>query len=97
MDQTDELRRQVEQIAREHLSAAIFKEDTSDPSIAWGAFKAFAREIVHHPRTITIGYEAYQASDRERILWLSFMSSVETESGVGLVSAALRRVGPECR
>ena len=45
---------------------------------------------------ITLGYEAYQASDRDRILWLSFMSSVETESGVGWhVGYALSRPAPD--
>lgn len=95
MDQPDELRQRFEQIAGGHLFAAAFDTDTPDPRV-WSAFKAFTKEIVHHPRTITIGYEAYQASDRDRILWLSFMSSVETESGVGWhVGYALSRPAPD--
>ena len=38
---------------------------------------------IPRPATITIGYEAYQAADRDRILWLSFVRSVEAESGLG--------------
>jgi hypothetical protein len=96
VEQPDELRQQFEQIAGGHLFAAAFDSNTPDPGVAWRAFKAFVREIAGHPGTVTIGYEALQAADRDRILWLTFMASIETESGVGRhVGYALSRAAPD--
>ena len=96
MDQADEVRQQFEQIAGEHLFAAAFDKGMPDPRVAWRAFKSFGKAIADNPRTVTIGYEAFQASDRDRVLWLTFMSSVDTESGVGWhVGYALSRPAPD--
>jgi hypothetical protein len=81
--QVSELQSRLEETAREHLSTAGFDPRSPDPRVAWTAFKAFARANISRPRTITIGCEAYQAADRDRTLWLSFMRSVEAASGFG--------------
>jgi len=92
----DELHRRLEEIAREHLFAAGFELNSPDVRVAWTAFKAFAKVIIPSPRTITIGYEAYQAADRDRTLWLSFVRSVEAESGLGWhVGYAFSRRAPD--
>ena len=83
MERMDVERSHLEEIAREHLIAAGFDVNSPDPRVAWTAFKSFARRNIPRPRTITIGYEAYQAADRDRTLWLSFMRSVEMDAGVG--------------
>ena len=82
-DRTDELRQRAERVAQEHLRHAGVDLEAPDPRAVWRAFKAFAAAAIVEPRTITIGYEAYNAADRDRVLWLSFMRSVETDSGVG--------------
>lgn len=64
-DPIDELHSRLEEIAREHLFAAGFDERSPDPRVAWTAFRAFAKAIIPAPKTITIGFEAYQAADRD--------------------------------
>ena len=61
----DELRRRLDAVAREHLVAAGFNESSPDPRLAWIAFKRFATAPLPQTNTITIGYEACQASDRD--------------------------------
>ena len=73
----------MEHIAQEHLRGAGVDLKAPDVRAVWRAFKAFAAAPITEPRTVTIGYEATNAADRDRVLWLSFMRSVETDDGVG--------------
>jgi hypothetical protein len=91
-----ELRRRLDEIAREHLDAVGFEASSPDPREAWTAFKRFATATLPGATTVTIGYEACQASDRDRVLWLTFMRSVEVESGLGWhVGYAFTREAPD--
>jgi hypothetical protein len=82
-DRAAELRQQAEELARHCLVNAGFDFAAPSPRTAWKAFKAFAAAPLTEPPTASIGYEAYQASDRDRVLWLSFVRNVETTDGVG--------------
>jgi hypothetical protein len=82
-DQIAELHRDAEALARRFLLGAGFNFAAPEPRTVWQAFKEFATAPLAQPQTITIGYEAYQASDRDRVLWLSFVRSVEAGNGVG--------------
>ena len=83
VDPTDELRDRAEEYARQFLTAAGFDFTSPSPRVAWDAFKVFAAADMPEPSTVTIGYEAYQAADRDRELWLSFVRSVESGGGLG--------------
>jgi hypothetical protein len=92
----DALRHQAEDLARQHLSAAGFVVDAPDPRLAWRAFRTFAVAPMASPRTTAIAYEVYQESDRDRIVWLSFVRNVESSDGVGWhVGYVLSRPAPE--
>jgi hypothetical protein len=83
-DRAAQLWQHAEDLARQCLVRAGFDFAAPSPRTAWEAFKVFAEAPLADPPTITIGYEAYQASDRDRVLWLSFVRSVETSEGLGL-------------
>jgi hypothetical protein len=78
-----ELRSRYEALAAASLREAGFDILTPDVRAAWTAFKAFAREPLPEASDVRPGFEAYQAADRDRVLWLSFVRSVESADGVG--------------
>jgi hypothetical protein len=77
------MRERIDERVRLALSAAKFDFARPDPRLAWQAFKAFAAENVPELTTTTIGYSAYNASDRDDVLWLSFVRTFEQHDGVG--------------
>jgi hypothetical protein len=92
----DELRSHLEEIARGHLVAAGFETSSPDPRVAWTAFKAFARASISRPKTITIGYEAYQ-SGRSRSHALAVIRAQRRSGERHRVARRLRVVTPSSR
>jgi hypothetical protein len=77
------MRERADDLVRQALNAAKFDFAWPDPRVAWEAFKAFAARDVPEFTTTTLGYSAYNASDRDAVLWLSFVRNIEQNDGVG--------------
>ncbi len=76
-------------IMRKYLTEIGFDFNHPEPLKAWKAFKLFSIEEIPTVKTIAIGFEIQQYSDRDDILWLSYMRQFEDNMGVGWSSGCL--------
>lgn len=71
------------------LIAEEFSFTSPCPRVAWRAFKFYAAMDIPELTTVTIGYSAYHAADRDDILWLFFGRRFEDFTGCGWSSGCL--------
>ena len=67
-----------EKLMRNYLIQTGFDFNNPKPYLGWTSFKRFAALPVSNVKTVTIGFECINYSDRDDVLWLSFMRRFES-------------------